>query len=106
MSLTQLRRQERAAACLTFRELGPEAPTLCLQWSAADLAGHLVISERYGGLPMVVAYPLRRRPSDHSSESQRVGLAPSPAGSGTSRGLPTLLHRTDPAHRGMDPSRR
>jgi len=60
MSLTQLRRQERAAACLTFRELGPEVPTLCSQWSAADLAGHLVISERYGGVPMVVAYPLRR----------------------------------------------
>jgi uncharacterized protein (TIGR03085 family) len=60
MSLTELRRQERAAVCTTFREVGAEAPTLCSQWSAADLAGHLVVSERYGGVPMVLAYPLRR----------------------------------------------
>jgi uncharacterized protein (TIGR03085 family) len=60
MNLTELRRTERAAACTTLRAVGPRAPTLCSQWTAADLAGHVVVSERYLGLPMLLAYPLRR----------------------------------------------
>jgi uncharacterized protein (TIGR03085 family) len=60
MSLTDLRRRERVAVCMTLREVGPDAPTLCSQWSAADIAAHLVASERGWGLPMVVGYGLRR----------------------------------------------
>jgi uncharacterized protein (TIGR03085 family) len=60
MRLTELRGQERASACATFCDVGPGAPTLCSQWSVADVAGHLVVSECYGGLPMVAAYRLRR----------------------------------------------
>ena len=60
MNLTEIRNAERAALCETLSEVGPAAPTLCASWTAADLAGHLVVSERYWGLPLVVAYPLRR----------------------------------------------
>lgn len=59
MSLEELRRSERLDLLETLRQVGPEAPTLCAQWSAADLAAHLVASERHRGLPMVVAYKLR-----------------------------------------------
>ena len=37
---------ERAALCDTLERLGPDAPTLCEGWSTADLAAHLVVSER------------------------------------------------------------
>ncbi len=60
MSLTDLRGRERVAICTTLREFGPDAPTLCSQWSAADIAAHLVVSERGWGLPMVIGYGLRR----------------------------------------------
>lgn len=38
--------RERAALCDLFDELGPDAPTLCGDWTTADLAAHLVIRER------------------------------------------------------------
>jgi uncharacterized protein (TIGR03085 family) len=60
MNLTELRGEERAALCSTLRQVGPAGPTLCAGWSSSDLAAHLVVSERYFGLPMVMAYPLRR----------------------------------------------
>ena len=60
MNLTDLRRAERAALCETLAEVGPDAPTLCDEWAASDIAAHIVVSERYGGVPMVIAYPLRR----------------------------------------------
>jgi uncharacterized protein (TIGR03085 family) len=60
MSLTELRRLERASLCQTLREVGPDAPTLCARWSAADVTAHVVASERGWGLPMVVGYGLRR----------------------------------------------
>lgn len=60
MDLTELRRLERASACQTLRDLGPDAPTLCSDWSTADVAAHVVASERAWGLPMVMAYGLRR----------------------------------------------
>jgi uncharacterized protein (TIGR03085 family) len=60
MNLTDLRRRERDGLCTTIREVGPDAPTLCSSWSAADIAAHLVASERAWGLPMVVVYGLRR----------------------------------------------
>ena len=37
---------ERAALCDLFSEVGPDAPTLCGDWTTRDLAAHLVVRER------------------------------------------------------------
>lgn len=37
---------ERTALCDLLLEVGPDAPTLCQGWTAADLAAHLVLRER------------------------------------------------------------
>jgi uncharacterized protein (TIGR03085 family) len=39
-------RRERQALCDLARQLGPDAPTLCAGWDAADLFAHLVVRER------------------------------------------------------------
>lgn len=39
-------RRERRALVATFREVGPQAPTLCEGWNTTDLAAHLVVRER------------------------------------------------------------
>jgi uncharacterized protein (TIGR03085 family) len=39
-------RNERAALCDLFVEVGPDAPTLCGEWTTRDLAAHLVMRER------------------------------------------------------------
>jgi uncharacterized protein (TIGR03085 family) len=39
-------RAERAALSELLRRVGPDAPTLCEGWTAADLAAHLVARER------------------------------------------------------------
>ncbi|MGZ8179887.1 TIGR03085 family metal-binding protein [Williamsia sp. SKLECPSW1] len=36
---------ERAALAETFRETGPDAPTLCSGWTTRDLLAHLVVRE-------------------------------------------------------------
>ncbi|WP_446663454.1 TIGR03085 family metal-binding protein [Flexivirga sp. B27] len=36
---------ERAALCDTFVDVGPDAPTLCGDWTTRDLAAHLVVRE-------------------------------------------------------------
>jgi uncharacterized protein (TIGR03085 family) len=46
MATTSLAQQERATLCDLFLEHGPDAPTLCDGWVAADLAAHLVVRER------------------------------------------------------------
>ncbi|AMO63492.1 TIGR03085 family protein [Mycolicibacterium phlei] len=38
--------RERAALVQTMREAGPDAPTLCGDWTTRDLAAHLVVRER------------------------------------------------------------
>ncbi|CAA0108126.1 Uncharacterised protein [Mycolicibacterium vanbaalenii] len=38
--------RERAALVATFREVPPDAPTLCEGWDARDLTAHLVVRER------------------------------------------------------------
>lgn len=38
--------RERAALVTTMREAGPDAPTLCGDWTTRDLAAHLVVRER------------------------------------------------------------
>jgi uncharacterized protein (TIGR03085 family) len=42
MSVAQ---QERALLVTTMREVGPEQPTLCGDWTTRDLAAHLVVRE-------------------------------------------------------------
>lgn len=37
---------ERAELCATLLEVGPDAPTLCGEWTTGDLAAHLVVRER------------------------------------------------------------
>lgn len=44
--MSRFAQEERAALCDLFLEVGPDAPTLCEGWTAADLAAHLVIRER------------------------------------------------------------
>lgn len=38
--------RERAELCDLFVEVGPDAPTLCGDWTTRDLAAHLVVRER------------------------------------------------------------
>lgn len=38
--------RERAALCDLFVDVGPDAPTLCGDWTTRDLAAHLVVRER------------------------------------------------------------
>lgn len=44
--MTSLARTERSALCDLFTDVGPDAPTLCEGWRAADLAAHLAVRER------------------------------------------------------------
>jgi uncharacterized protein (TIGR03085 family) len=54
--MTTVAQQERASLCDLFEEVGPDAPTLCGDWTARDLAAHLVVRERnlVGGAGIVV----------------------------------------------------
>ena len=38
--------RERHELCDLFEQLGPDAPTLCGDWTTSDLAAHLVVRER------------------------------------------------------------
>ncbi len=38
--------RERSALCDLFLEVGPDAPTLCGDWTTRDLAAHIVMRER------------------------------------------------------------
>jgi uncharacterized protein (TIGR03085 family) len=44
--LTHFAREERRTLADLLRRVGPDAPTLCEGWTAADLAAHLVLRER------------------------------------------------------------
>jgi uncharacterized protein (TIGR03085 family) len=54
--------RERSALVSTFRQVGPDAPTLCAGWNTRDLAAHLVVRERRLDatpgitLPLLAAY--------------------------------------------------
>jgi len=49
--------RERAALVETMRTVGPNAPTLCGDWSARDLAAHLVVREGRLDATVGVAVP-------------------------------------------------
>lgn len=44
--MTSPARIEREALCDLFLALGPDAPTMCGDWTTRDLAAHLVVRER------------------------------------------------------------
>lgn len=44
--MVSLAQSERAELAATLRTVGPDAPTMCGDWDARDLAAHLVIRER------------------------------------------------------------
>lgn len=44
--MADIDQRERADLCDLFLSLGPDAPTLCGEWTTADLAAHLVVRER------------------------------------------------------------
>ncbi|MFN8195021.1 MAG: TIGR03085 family metal-binding protein [Nocardioidaceae bacterium] len=61
MSGTYLARREREALCDLALELGPDAPTLCGDWTVKDLVTHLLVRERsLLGAPGIVFPPLAR----------------------------------------------
>ena len=49
---------ERAALCVTFEAVGPEAPTLCSPWLTRDLAAHLVLREHRPDLAVGMWVPM------------------------------------------------
>jgi uncharacterized protein (TIGR03085 family) len=44
-AMASMAQTERNELCTLFETLGPEAPTLCGDWTTRDLAGHLVVRE-------------------------------------------------------------
>lgn len=59
--MTSLARCERTALADLLDRLGPQAPTLCGDWSTRDLAAHLVVRERRPDAALgVVLAPLAR----------------------------------------------
>ena len=61
--------QERVELAETFRSTEPTAPTLCGEWSAAQLAAHLVLRERsatelLGRVPSPRAHKIAQRALD------------------------------------------
>lgn len=53
--MTRFARAEREALSDTFLEVGPDAPTLCGDWTTADLATHLVVRD---GRPDLIVGPM------------------------------------------------
>jgi uncharacterized protein (TIGR03085 family) len=59
--------RERAQLVTTMRDAGPDAPTLCGEWTVRDLAAHLVIRERRLDaapgimIPALAGYTARRQ---------------------------------------------
>jgi uncharacterized protein (TIGR03085 family) len=89
---------ERGRLCDLFLEVGPEAPTLCDGWTAADLAAHLVLRERrpdaapgilVGGKLNEYSEKVRRRVRDAGPFSDLVAKVRS--------GPPALLRPLDGA---------
>ncbi len=68
-------RDERQALCALLDRVGPDAPTLCAGWRAADLAAHLVLRERRPDAAIgLLVGPLRR----HTERVQRRLIARTP----------------------------
>jgi uncharacterized protein (TIGR03085 family) len=55
--MASVAQRERQALCDLFLETGPDAPTLCGDWTTRDLAAHLVVRDRnlLGGAGIIVS---------------------------------------------------
>ncbi|MDH6194110.1 uncharacterized protein (TIGR03083 family) [Mycobacterium frederiksbergense] len=58
MTIAEDVRAERAAFTESLIELGPSAPTACGDWTALELAAHVVGEERNGGVTTFIARSL------------------------------------------------
>ena len=67
--------RERAELCARFSDLGPDAPTLCGDWSTFDLAAHLVVRERHplAGPGIVLGGPFERLTDRAMARERRRG---------------------------------
>ncbi|HEV7823434.1 MAG TPA: TIGR03085 family metal-binding protein [Mycobacteriales bacterium] len=63
-------RDERAALADLMTTLGPDAPTLCGDWTTRDLAAHLVVRERRPDIGIGAVVPGLNRWADRA----RIGL--------------------------------
>jgi uncharacterized protein (TIGR03083 family) len=52
---------ERAALADTVADVGADAPTACGDWTAGDVAAHVVSLDRFGGVPTFVGRSLVAR---------------------------------------------
>jgi uncharacterized protein (TIGR03085 family) len=67
--MTNMAHAERLHLCDLFLEVGPDAPTLCGDWTTRDLAAHLVIRERRPDAALgIIASPFQ-------AHSEKVRLA-------------------------------
>lgn len=69
--MTNPARAERAALCDLFLTVGPDAPTLCGDWTTRDLAAHLIVRENR---PDAAAGILIKAVADHG-EKVRLEVA-------------------------------
>lgn len=74
--MTTAANRERAELCDLLDEVGPDAPTLCGDWTTRDLAAHIVMRERRpDGAGGVLLKPLAR----HADNVQaKIAAAPWP----------------------------
>lgn len=70
--MTSLSLAERSALADTLDEVGPDAPTLCAGWTAADLVAHLIVRENNlpGALGILIK-PLAGRTTDAMERLKR-----------------------------------
>ena len=67
--------RERAELCARLSGLGPDAPTLCGDWTTFDLAAHLVVRERnpLSGPGIVLGGPFERLTDRAMARERRRG---------------------------------
>jgi uncharacterized protein (TIGR03085 family) len=95
MGAPELLRDERAALCATFDDVGPTAPTLCEGWDTSDLAAHLLVRETRpdAGLGIVLPGPFARHTANVMEHVKRRGYG---AMVSALRSGPPWLFRTGP----------
>ncbi len=57
--MTSIAAHERALLCGLAQQLGPDAPTLCGEWTVKDLVVHLVLREGHPASAGILVPPLR-----------------------------------------------
>jgi uncharacterized protein (TIGR03085 family) len=91
----ELAQLERQAFCDLLIELGPDAPTLCEGWTAADLAAHIVARERRPDSGPGLVWPLLAGHTDKVRRSIRDKTYWTQLVARTRSGPPILLRPFD-----------